>query len=82
VQNAYDRARGGKQAGKGAQIHEELDAVLKATCALEAAREAPGVAFEGKREGLRLLRSEGKKRKVGPPGYATPIRLARSRNWL
>jgi formylglycine-generating enzyme required for sulfatase activity len=44
VQNAYDRARGGEQAagqaGEDAQTREELDAILKATCALEAAQEA------------------------------------------
>jgi formylglycine-generating enzyme required for sulfatase activity len=50
VQNAYDRTRGGEQAaeqaGKDARIHEELDAILKATCALEAAREALGERWD------------------------------------
>jgi formylglycine-generating enzyme required for sulfatase activity len=50
VQNAYDRARGGeqaaRQAGKDAQIHEELDAILKATCALKAAQEALSERWE------------------------------------
>jgi hypothetical protein len=46
VQNAYDRARGGEQAvehaGEDSQTREELDAILEATCALEATQEALG----------------------------------------
>ena len=50
VQNIYDRARGGEQvinqARKDAQIRTELDAVLQATQALEAAQEALGERWD------------------------------------
>jgi formylglycine-generating enzyme required for sulfatase activity len=50
VQNAYDTARGGKQvseqAGEDAGIREEMDAILQATQALEAAQKALGGRWE------------------------------------
>jgi len=50
VQNAYDRARGGEQvagqAHEDARTRAELDAVLRATHALEAAQEALGGRWE------------------------------------
>jgi len=51
VQGTYDRARGGEevagQAGERAQVRAELDAVLQATRALEAAQEALGERWDG-----------------------------------